>query len=90
MTKTELARAFVEGRCGTCHNAFTDGQTYTLHKSPIVVKCGNQYQFYWHGYYTPTTASHMNAVLKALGAPLRASYAQARDSGQEVFVWGTK
>ena len=83
MNKSELAKAFVSGQPGHCHNAHTDGQTYTLHKSPIVVKKGTQYQF-----YTRTTAAHMNEVLKALGAPFRVSYAQARDTNQDVFVWG--
>lgn len=88
MTKSELAKAFVSGKSGHCHNAHTDGQTYTLHKSPIVVKHGTQYQFYWHRHYTRTTAAHMNEVLRALGAPFRVSYAQARDTNQDVFVWG--
>lgn len=88
MNKSELAKAFVSGQPGHCHNAHTDGQTYTLHESPIVVKRGTQYQFYWHRYYTRTTAAHMNEVLKALGAPFRVSYAQARDTNQDVFVWG--
>ena len=73
MTKQELARAFVAGRPGRCHNAHTDGSTYTLHKSPIAVRVGDQIQLYWHGYYTVTTASHMNEILKALGAPYRVS-----------------
>ena len=38
MNKSELAKAFVSGQPGHCHNAHTDGQTYTLHESPIVVK----------------------------------------------------
>ena len=80
MTKTELAKAFVQGRNGMCHNATTDGQTYFLHGHPIVVKDGLRYVFYWHGFYTMTTASHMNAVLKVLGANIRMSYAAARDA----------
>lgn len=86
MTKEETARAFVAGRPGRCHNAHTDGTTYTLHTSPIAVRVGDQIQFYWHGYYTVTTASHMNAVLKALGASFRVSYAAARDSSATHFV----
>ncbi len=88
MNKSELAKAFVSGKSGRCHNAHTDGQTYTLHKSPIVVKHGTQYQFYWHRYYTTSTAAHMNFILKELGAPFRVSYAQARDTNQDCFVWG--
>lgn len=87
MNKKELAWAFVTGKSGTCHNAHTDGQTYTLHKSPIVRKLpSGQYAFYWHGFYTRTTASHMNEVLKMMGSHTRVSYAQARDACADVFV----
>ncbi len=86
MNKTQLAQAFVAGQHGRCHNAHTDGQTYTLHKSPIAVKEGDNVVFHWHGFYTTSTASHMNFILKALGAPVRASFAQARDTGQTHFV----
>lgn len=87
---TELARAFIAGRPGRCHNAHTDGQTYTPHTSPIVVKNGNALLFFWHGYYTRTTASHMNEVLRAAGADFRVSYAIARDTGDETFMWEMK
>lgn len=86
MNKTEIAQAFAQGKPGRCHNAHTDGQTYTLHKSAIAVRTGNQCVFYWHGWHTRTTAAHMNAILRALGAPTRTSYATARDSGQDCFV----
>ena len=64
------------------------GDVYTLHQSPIAVHEKDSVVFFWHGYYTPTTASHMNAILKALGASFRVSYAQARDTGATTFVWG--
>lgn len=87
MTKEELARAFVAGRPGRCYNAHTDGTTYTLHTSPIAKRVGNQVQFYWHGYYTLTTASHMNQILRALDAKFRVSYTAAERGGQTHFVW---
>lgn len=87
MNINELAQAFVAGQQGKCHNAATDGRTYILHASPIVVKTNTEYQFYWHGYYTRTTAAHMNEVLRAAGAPFRVSYADARRRGEDVFVW---
>jgi ribosomal protein L37AE/L43A len=37
MTKSELARAFVAGKSGSCHNARTDGASYTLHHCRV---CG--------------------------------------------------
>ena len=88
MNKSELAKAFVAGREGRCHNAASDGSTYVLHASPIIRRVSpSTYQFYWHRYYTRTTAAHMNEVLRLLGsrAP-RVSYAQARDSQQDFFV----
>jgi hypothetical protein len=65
-----LAYAFVAGKPGKCHNADTDGQRYRLHASDIVTKTdGGDYVFDWCGWYTPTTANHINAVLRALGEP---------------------
>lgn len=87
MTKTLIAHAFIAGNPGTCHNAVTDGQTYWLHGHPIAVKEGDNVVFYWHGYHTMTTASHMNGLLKALGAPFRVGYAKARDNNETHFVY---
>lgn len=86
MNKTQLAQAFVAGQHGRCHNAHTDGQTYTLHKSPIAVKEGDNIVFYWHGFYTRTTAAHINEILRAMAAPFRVSYADARDKQATHFV----
>lgn len=87
MTKTEIAKAFAQREPGRCHNAHTDGSTYVLHESPIATWVGDQVQFYWHGHYTTTTASHMNGILRAIGASFRVSYAAARDSKATHFVW---
>ena len=87
MTKNELARAFAKGVPGKCHNATTDGQTYFLHGHPIVVKSGRRVVFYWCGFYTRTTASHMNEVLKVLGVRFaHMSYAAARDAKATHWV----
>lgn len=87
MTKTETARAFVRGEPGKCHNATTDGQTYFLHGHPIVVKSGRRVVFYWCGFYTRTTAAHMNEVLKVLGVQFaHMSYAAARDAKATHWV----
>jgi hypothetical protein len=87
MTKDQLAKAFVARKAGKCHNASTGGDVYTLHQSPIAVHEKGAVVFYWHGFYTPTTASHMNAILKALGASFRVSYSTARVTGATTFVW---
>lgn len=87
MTRQSTADAFAQGVPGKCHNATTDGQTYWLHRHPIVVKEGGRYVFYWHGFYTRTTAAHMNEVLKALGVRFaHMSYAAARDAKATHWV----
>lgn len=86
MTKNEIARAFARHAGGRCHNATTDGQTYWLYDTPIAVWKDHSVQFYWGGYYTKTTAEHMNKILTALGASFRVSFAQARDRKDTHFV----
>jgi hypothetical protein len=80
-----VADAFVAGKRAKCHNADTDGQWYRLHASVIVYKTGpGKYTFNWSGWHTPTTAAHMNAVLKAMGSGIRVRYGQ-KVRGDEVF-----
>lgn len=86
MKNKEVARSFVAGERCRAGNAHTDGQAYYLHENPIVVKNGGKYTFYWFGYYTQTTARHMNNVLSALDAPFRVSYAEARKNQAVAFV----
>jgi hypothetical protein len=79
-TKQQTAEAFARARSARCHNASTDGSTYALHGHTIARRTGaHTYAFDWCGWYTTTTASHMNAVLHAVGAKERVSYAAARD-----------
>lgn len=86
MTRQSTADAFAQGVPGKCHNATTDGQTYLLHGHPIAVKQDGNVVFYWHGFYTRTTAAHMNDILRALGADFRVGHARARDTAQTHFV----
>lgn len=86
MNKQQLAQAFVSGQSGRCHNAATDGVVYTLHASPIAIRDGDNVIFHWHRYYTRTTAAHMNEILRAMAAPMRVSYADARDKQATHFV----
>ena len=81
-----IARAFANGQPGHCHNARTDGTKYVLHQSPIAVRQGDAVVFHWHGFYTTSTANHMNHILRAFGANFRASFSRARDTGQTHFV----
>lgn len=86
MTRQSTADAFAEGVPGRCHNAHTDGQTYTLYDSPIAVKTDGAVVFYWHGFYTRTTAAHMNDILRAIDADFRVGHALARSKAQTHFV----
>jgi len=85
MTKQATARAFVAGRAARCHNASTDGARYTLHKSDIARKEDGKIVFDWCGFYTATTASHMNAILRELPGSPRVSYAAAREGLHGTF-----
>jgi hypothetical protein len=87
MNKQQLARAFVAGDSGACYNATTDGSRYLLHGHAIAVKTDGGVVFYWHGYYTVTTASHMNEILRALDAPFVAARKTAAKERQTHFVW---
>ena len=79
-TIDKTAAAFANGTNARCGNAKTDGTAYYLHGHRIARRTDSgQIEFDWCGWYTPTTASHMNAVLAALGHAQRVSYAQARD-----------
>ena len=78
-TRAQVAQAFAERRNAKCHNARTDGSGYILHNTIIAVHhADGGVTLNWGGFYTPTTASHMNAVLEAMGLSQRVSYAQAR------------
>lgn len=80
--KSDVAKAFAEGRVLKVANARTDGSGYFLHQTCIAVKnAEGGVTLNWGGWYTPTTASHMNEVLKAVGINRRVSYAEARNTG---------
>ena len=68
-----LALAFVAGKTGKCHNARierdTDGAIrYVLHRSTIATLApGGRGTIAWCGFYTATTANHINKILRAVG-----------------------
>jgi hypothetical protein len=80
-TRQQTADAFAAGRPARCHNAATDGRTYRLHGHAIATRdATGAITFDWCGWFTTTTAAHMNAILAALKVPgQRVSYAAARD-----------
>ena len=65
-----------------------DAVEYRLHDNIICrqYEQGGELFFDWCGWYTPTTARHMNAILKAAGHAKRVSYAAHRDEGVEAFT----
>lgn len=84
-TRQQVAEAFVDGVSAKCHNSKTDGHEYFLHGSRIAHKIVGGFEFDWHGFYTVTTAAHMNEILRAFGADVRVSYASARDHKHTTF-----
>jgi hypothetical protein len=88
-TQAQTAAAFAHKLAASCHNANTGAGIYQLHGHTIAkwetLDFGNGpeevIRLLWCGFYTPTTASHMNEILKALDIPMRVSYARARDLG---------
>jgi hypothetical protein len=83
-TRYQTALAFARRESASCHNARTNGYEYRLHGHVIASRpWGNLdpdlIRFDWCGWYTPSTAAHMNDILRALGVNMRVSYAQARD-----------
>lgn len=83
-TVEQTARAFAAGKSAKCHNAHTDGTKYTLHKSVIAERNSNTLYIDWCGFYTPTTAAHINAVLAAFGVNVKLSYSSARNNRMGV------
>lgn len=76
-----VAKAFINGQRAACHNSKTDGMSYWLHGHMIAKKTEQGFVLNWCGWYTRTTANHMNKILKAAGKNVRVSYAEARDYG---------
>jgi hypothetical protein len=86
MSVDKVAHAFVAGEKASCHNASTFGGAYYLHGNIIAEHKGSEWHLHWCGWYSVTTANHMNKILKALGAALRVSYAQAHDAGTTTVI----
>lgn len=60
---------------------------YRLHGN-VIARQDSQHgviTFDWCGWYTPTTANHINEILKAAGCPRRVSYTQAKRQGIKTF-----
>lgn len=82
----DVAVAFNNGIARVAGNAVSTGEEYLLFGKKIAMWHNGAVIFHWCGYYTRTTADHMNNILRALGAEERVSYATARDESQTVFT----
>lgn len=87
MKNEDVAKAFVAGKSASLGNARTDGVVYTLHGNIICIRGTDaKFVFRWCGWYTSTTARHMNHILRALDADIRVSYKQHKESNTQEFV----
>ena len=85
-TVKQVAEAFVAGKNAKCGNAVTDGVAYVLHRSVIAIKKNTgEIEFSYCNWFTPTTANHINEILRAMGSDMRRSYAKDRDAGIKQF-----
>lgn len=85
MTIKKCAKAFMEGRKAACHNSTTDGKVYLLHGHRIAERHTTSVTFYWCGWYTMTTANHINHILRQMNAEFRVSFTRDRDIGITTF-----
>ncbi len=92
-TVADMAREFVKlngrklsHRSVTLRYPLGSPNEYLLHGHVIarIDMCKN-ITFDWCGWYTRTTAAHMNEILRAANKPIRVSYSQARDAGITTF-----
>lgn len=87
MKINDLAKAFIEGKPGKCHNATTDGENYYLHGHRITWKKNTFVFGDWCGWHTRTTANHLRLIAKHCGGRA-AGYAEARAMNTGQFVMG--
>jgi len=86
-TIRDVALDFASGRSSKCHNASTDGMRYTLHRSIIAKWACEDLVIDWCGWYTPTTANHINAILDACLIGQHVSYADAKRQDVSRIVY---
>ena len=87
MTVKQVAEAFAAGKKAKCNNASTDGNSYLLHGKQIAVKSPvtGDVLANWCGYYTVTTANHLNKIAAAIGSPYPVSRKFHRDNQVTSF-----
>ena len=87
-TVKQVAEAFASGKKAKCHNAETDGQSYWLHGSCIAYKDSRWVTGNWCGFYTATTANHLNKIADAIGSKNHFSYSSAKLNSVRTFQLG--
>lgn len=81
MSIERVAKAFMQGKPATSHNSKTDGSSYWLHGNKIAQKgIEGSVIINWCGWYTPTTANHLNHIAKAYNWDKRFSRKIAQDN----------
>lgn len=75
MAIKQVAEAFASGQVTKCHNARTDGQSYWLYGNKIAFKSPTTGDVMadWCGYYTVTTANHLNHIVDAIKSSFKVS-----------------
>jgi hypothetical protein len=81
-----VAKAFANNKALVVGNASTDGSVYKLFGNTIAYRVGGSVIIDWCGYYTMSTARHLNNIAKATGANVRFSFAQARDKAETCLT----
>lgn len=82
-----VATAFINGQRASSHNSKTDGTKYWLHGNLIAEKGINgSVIIHWCGWYTRTTANHLNYIAKVYGYNRRFSAKMARDSNTSTEI----
>ena len=85
-TVKQVAEAFASGKKAKCHNAKTDGQSYWLHGNHIAYRAPTgEIIANWCGWYTVTTANHLNKIATAIGSPFTINRANARLHNVDSF-----
>jgi hypothetical protein len=86
MKVKQVAQAFAAGKKLSVGNASTDGETYQLFGNTIARRVNGSVIIDWCGWYSVSTARHINNIANAIGSPKRVSYAQAREGGHTCVL----
>lgn len=87
MSIQRVAQAFMQGKPATSHSSKTDGQSYWLHGNKIAEKgIEGSVIINWCGWYTRTTANHLNHIAKTYNWSHRFSAKIARDESKSMEI----